>query len=62
MGGRSLANYVEHIWYGSGDDCSEAGVIGYYIVKVFRARITQVPGMDTSYKSAATLTEMLSVA
>lgn len=42
------------IWpvYGSGEDCSESSIIGYYIVKVFRARITQVPGMDTSYKSA----------
>ncbi len=38
------------IWpvYGSGDDCTESDIIGYYIVKVFRARITQVPGMDTS--------------
>ena len=38
------------IWpvYGSGDDCSESSIIGYYIVKVFRARITQIPGMDTS--------------
>ena len=38
------------IWpvYGSGDDCSEASIAGYYIVKVFRARITQIPGMDTS--------------
>jgi len=34
--------------YGSGDDCTESDIIGYYIVKVFRARITQVPGMDTS--------------
>jgi hypothetical protein len=44
------------IWpvYGSGEDCSESSIIGYYIVKVFRARITQIPGMDTSYKSAAT--------
>ena len=44
------------IWpvYGSGDDCSESAIAGYYIVKVFRARITQIPGMDTSYKSAAT--------
>lgn len=40
--------------YGSGDDCTEADIIGYYVVKVFRARITQVPGMDTSYKTAAT--------
>ena len=40
--------------YGSGDDCSESAIAGYYVVKVFRARITQIPGMDTSYKSAAT--------
>lgn len=38
------------IWpvYGSGDDCTESAIIGYYIVKVFRARITQQPGLDTS--------------
>ena len=44
------------IWpvYGSGDDCTESSIVGYYIVKVFRARITQIPGMDTSYKSAST--------
>lgn len=44
------------IWpvYGSGDDCSESAIVGYYVVKVFRARITTIPGMDTSYKSAAT--------
>lgn len=44
------------IWpvYGSGDDCSESAIAGYYVVKVFRARITTIPGMDTSYKSAAT--------
>lgn len=46
------------IWpvYGSGDDCTESSIVGYYIVKVFRARITSIPGMDTSYKSAATYT------
>ena len=50
------------IWpvYGSGDDCTESAIIGYYIVKVFRARITTVPGMDTSYKSAATFQFTLS--
>jgi hypothetical protein len=44
------------IWpvYGSGDDCTESSIVGYYVVKVFRARITTLPGMDTSYKSAAT--------
>ena len=38
------------IWpvYGSGDDCTESSIVGYYIVKVFRARITSIPGMDTS--------------
>lgn len=52
------------IWpvYGSGDDCTESAIIGFYVVKVFRARITSIPGMDTSYKSAATLSENLSVA
>lgn len=46
------------IWpvYGNGDDCSQSDIIGYYIVRVFRARITQIPGMDTSYKSASTFT------
>ena len=50
------------IWpvYGSGDDCTESSIIGYYVVKVFRARITTVPGMDTSYKSAATFQFTLS--
>lgn len=49
------------IWpvYGSGDDCTESSIGGYYIVKVFRARITTLPGMDTSYKSAATFNFVL---
>ena len=36
------------IWpvYGNGDDCTESDIIGYYIVKVFRARITTVPGIN----------------
>lgn len=44
------------IWpvYGTGDDCSESAIIGYYIVRVFRARITSIPGVDSSYKTAAT--------
>ena len=50
------------VWpvYGSGDDCSESAIIGYYIVKVFRARITTAPGFDSSYKSAATFQFTLS--
>lgn len=54
MNGYSVANYAEHYWYDSGEDCTEAGIIGYYYVRVFRARITTMPGFDTSYKSAAT--------
>lgn len=42
--------------YGSGDDCTESSIVGYYVVKVFRARITQIPGMDSSYKTAGTWT------
>lgn len=45
--------------YGSGDDCTESAIVGYYVVKVFRARITTMPGMDTSYKSAATFNFVL---
>lgn len=50
------------IWpvYGSGDDCTESSIIGYYVVKVFRARVTTVPGVDTSYKTAATFNFTLS--
>lgn len=35
------------IWpvYGNGDDCTESDIIGYYVVKVFRARITTAPGL-----------------
>ena len=46
--------------YGSGDDCTESAIIGYYIVKVFRARITTAPGFDSSYKTAATFQLTLS--
>ena len=50
------------IWpvYGSGDDCSESAIVGYYVVKVFRARITTQPGMDSSYKTAGTYNFVLS--
>jgi len=38
------------IWpvYGSGDDCSESSIVGYYMVRVFRARVSTMPGVDTS--------------
>lgn len=63
--GRNVANYAEHYWlkypvYASGDDCTEAGVIGYALVKVYKARVTAQPGLDGSYKSASTFQFTLS--
>lgn len=45
---------LEYPVYSSGEDCTEASIIGYYYVRVFLARITAVPGFDASYKSAQT--------
>ena len=45
---------LEYPVYDNGEDCSEAGIQGYYYVRVFRARITTMPGFDASYKSAQT--------
>jgi hypothetical protein len=40
--------------YGNGDDCTDAAIIGYVTVKVFKCRVTTQPGMDSSYKTAGT--------
>ena len=40
--------------YGAGDDCSDAAIIGYVYVHVFRCRVTAAPGFDASYKTAGT--------
>ena len=40
--------------YSSSSDCSDSAIKGYYVVHVFRCRVTALPGFDTSYKSAAT--------
>lgn len=40
--------------YNSGEDCTDASIKGYLIMHVYRCRVTQMPGFDTSYKSAAT--------
>lgn len=40
--------------YSSGTDCSEAAVKGYVILTIYMARVTAMPGFDTSYKTAAT--------
>lgn len=39
--------------YNSGEDCTDASIKGYVIMKVYRCRVSQMPGFDTSYKSAA---------
>lgn len=40
--------------YSAGTDCTEAAQKGTLHLKVFRVRVTALPGMDNSYKSAAT--------
>lgn len=37
--------------YNSGEDCTDASIKGYVIMKVFRCRVTQMPGFDTSLDS-----------
>ena len=39
--------------YGAGDDCTDNAVKGYVVLRMYRCRVTQMPGFDTSYKSAA---------
>lgn len=40
--------------YANGTEVAAAGVKGYVLMDVFKCRVTQMPGFDTSYKSAAT--------
>ena len=40
--------------YSSGTDCTEAAIKGWVHVHVFRVRVTALPGIDSSYKTAAT--------
>ena len=40
--------------YNSGSDCTESSIKGYLVIHVYRCRVSQMPGFDTSYKSAAT--------
>jgi len=40
--------------YGNGDDCTDAAIIGYAIMRVFKCRVTAQPGFDSSYKTAGT--------
>lgn len=40
--------------YASGEDCTDSAIKGYVLLKMYRCRVTTMPGFDTSYKSAAT--------
>lgn len=40
--------------YSSGVDCTEAAIKAYVHVHVFRVRVTALPAIDSSYKTAAT--------
>ena len=40
--------------YSSGTDCTEAAIKGYVHVHVYRVRVTALPAIDSSYKTAAT--------
>ena len=40
--------------YSSGTDCTESSTKGFVVATVYRARITTLPGFDSSYKSAST--------
>lgn len=40
--------------YAAGDDCTDSAIKGYVIMRLYRCRVTAMPGFDTSYKSAAT--------
>lgn len=46
--------------YSSGEDCTDSGIIGHVLMRVYRARITQQPGLDGSYKTASTYAFTLS--
>ena len=40
--------------YSANSDCTDSSVKGYVELHVFRCRVTQGPGFDSSYKSAQT--------
>ena len=40
--------------YGAAEDCTDSAIKGYIVMRVYRCRVTQMPGFDTSYKSPAT--------
>lgn len=37
--------------YSSGKDCNDASIKGYLTLHLYRCRVTELPGLDSSYKS-----------
>jgi len=46
--------------YASGEDCTDSSIKGYVILYMYRARLTRLPGFDSSYKNAETFSFQLS--
>ena len=40
--------------YGDSQDCTDSAIKGYIVMHLYRCRVTQMPGFDTSYKQVAT--------
>lgn len=36
--------------YGAADDCADSSIKGYVEMHIYRCRVSQMPGFDTSYK------------
>ena len=50
---RGLAE-IEYPVYSAGVDCTESAIKGVLRLRIWRCRVTALPGFDTSYKTAAT--------
>lgn len=43
--------FVHYPVYSSGKDCTDASIKGYLTLNLYRVRVTELPGLDSSYKS-----------
>lgn len=48
--------YIHWPVYADGADCTDSAIAGYVHFRIFRVRVSQAPGFDTSFKTAATNT------
>ena len=46
--------------YSTSEDCTASGIKGYLVVKIYKCKVSQTPGFDTSYKQSATFSITLS--